>query len=745
VRLPDRLDRRTRRLNDHEPVPRGVVVYWMRTAVRAHENPALDVAIHLANDAGVPVFVYHALSERYPYASDRHHRFILEGARDVAAALEARGIATAFHLERPGHRGPHLLTLAESATAIVTEDMPVDPLRRWTRALADQVAIPVFAVDTATVVPMRVVGKGADRAFAYRKRIEPHLDRETAPWDEVEPLHSDVPDLPYTPVDLSQDLGDLIAACAIDHTVPPVADTVGGTTAGMERWRAFRDSGLKTYHKDRNDPVRQGVSRMSAYFHYGMVAPTAIAREALGIGGPGARKYLDELIVWRELAYTWCLFARHHDTLDALPKWARETLLAHASDARDFLPGLERLELGETGDPVWDLAQRSLLRNGELHNNVRMTWGKALIPWSPDPTTALRRVIDLNHRYALDGRDPASYGGLLWCFGRFDRPFQENPVWGTVRSRSTKTHRKRIDLERWTDQLDRTPTLRIAIVGAGLAGSFAGRILQAHGHEVVLFDKGRGAGGRLSARRSDGGRLIHGAPTIHLDDPRLARWVEGWTETDVIRSVGDAFTGDPPNTLIKHLQAPNEVHFGARVTAVAHDGAHWSVHIDDDAHAGFDALIVTAPAPQARALLPDDPLAAPLDDVRYAPCWVGLATFPEPITPVADGPVERVAGDGRAWTLHFDRSFSEAHLEDDRDTLCGHVRDWLQAHDLPDPLTLTAHRWRYARVLDGLDTDVLHDADRRLVLAGDAFAGGDAAGALSSGAAAAGRLLGRPR
>lgn len=91
--------------------------YWTRAALRAHENPALVVALAHAGALGIPVFVYHALSERYPYASDRHHHFILEGARDFAQPRVARGIGTAFHLERPGYRGPHLLALARQAAA----------------------------------------------------------------------------------------------------------------------------------------------------------------------------------------------------------------------------------------------------------------------------------------------------------------------------------------------------------------------------------------------------------------------------------------------------------------------------------------------------------------------------------------------------------------------------------------------------------------------------------------------------
>jgi deoxyribodipyrimidine photolyase len=138
-------------------------------AARAHDNPALDVAIWAARTLDRPLFVYHALSERYPYASDRHHRFILEGARDVQAECGTRGLAYGFHLERPGHRGKHLETLASTAALVVTEDVPVAPLDAWTRRLSLGVQTPVWAVDTACTFPMRRVPSGAvDRAYRFR-------------------------------------------------------------------------------------------------------------------------------------------------------------------------------------------------------------------------------------------------------------------------------------------------------------------------------------------------------------------------------------------------------------------------------------------------------------------------------------------------------------------------------------------------------------------------------------------------
>ncbi|HCH64033.1 MAG TPA: deoxyribodipyrimidine photolyase, partial [Deltaproteobacteria bacterium] len=398
------------------------VLVWMRTAVRAHENPALDAALLAADQLGLPVFVYHALSERYPYASDRHHRFILEGARDVAQQLADRGIGTAFHLERPGHRGPHLRTLAERSALVVTEDLPVPPLTDWTIALRNAVDTPVWVVDTACVLPMQLVDRGFDRAFAFRNQYRaPRAVRLKRAWRDhpVTRPHFVPADLPFTPVDLQNaNLADLIAQCDIDHSVAPVPHTRGGTKAGRERWEAFRDGGgLERYASTRNAAQKDGTSRLSAYLHYGMLSPLRIARETAARIGRGPEKFLDELLIWRELSHAWCSHQSDLHNLEVLPDWAIESLEARQHDLRPRRFSLERMARGRTGDRLWDACQQSLLLHGELHNNVRMTWGKQLLQWTDGPEHAREVLVDLNHRYALDGRDPSSYGGLYWCLG----------------------------------------------------------------------------------------------------------------------------------------------------------------------------------------------------------------------------------------------------------------------------------------------------------------------------------------
>ncbi len=176
--LPSVLAERTRLLGREQVSSEGdFVLYWMRTAIRTDENPALNVAIEFSNHLGLPLLVYQGLSERYPFASDRHHTFVLQGARDVQRAFADKSIAYALHVERPGHRGPHLKTLAQRAAVVVTEDMPIEPLRSWTVGLSRVLRCGFFAVDTACVAPMQLVGRSYQRAFEFRNATNEAVTR----------------------------------------------------------------------------------------------------------------------------------------------------------------------------------------------------------------------------------------------------------------------------------------------------------------------------------------------------------------------------------------------------------------------------------------------------------------------------------------------------------------------------------------------------------------------------------------
>ncbi len=764
------------------------VLYWARTAVRAHENPALDAALTLSETLGLPLFVYHALSERYPYASDRHHMFVLEGARDFAAALRTRGIGTAFHLEREGHRGPHLLSLAKRAAIVITELMPVAPLAAWTRSLRNAIDAPVWQVDTACIVPVTLVNTAYDRAFVYRDATAMlRRDRVSEPWYEISnPSTAFVPALPFEPIDLAiADFPALIRQCRIDHSVGPVGDTRGGSTAGYARWRDYVDSGrLDRYDRLRGDPSRsEGVSRMSAYLHYGMVSPLRLAREVAARDGEGAAKWLDELLVWRELAYTFCFHRPDHASIAALPVWARETLREHERDERE-LYDWEALARGRTDDSFWNAMQHSLLAHGEIHNNVRMTWGKAFPRWTPNASRALALSIDLNHRYALDGRDPASYGGLLWCLGQFDRPFTPpNRILGTVRGRDTADQSARTNVGKYLRHVHRpsyTAPKRIAVIGAGLAGLTCARALADHDIDVTVFEKSRGVGGRCATRRDGPWRFDHGAQYFTVRDARLAPLVSSWQQRGFIAlwqgalAVRDSGVWQPAKTGVRrwvgvpgmsalgaHLAQDLRVQLQTQVAHVQREGKQWRLVADSGADLGaFDCVLVCVPSPQAVALLNAiaPALAQEAATSVLHPTWATMLVLEQQPDFQFDGaflnddPVlswisrdtsKPLRFSDEAWVLHASRSWSSDHLEDDAEQVTDTmVSAFARAiGSAVTPIHRVGHRWRYA-LPDPVTSDTaLFDAAQLLGAAGDWCGGPRVEGALLSGMALAGRVL----
>lgn len=534
---------------------RSPIVYWTHHALRVDENPALDVAQGIAVALQRPLLVYQGLASSYRYASDRHHVFQLQGAKDLARAYEALGIRYALFVETRADKSAALLELCKQTDWLVTEDFPGEPTDRWLQRLTHLDHLKVLAVDTACVVPMQLVGKAYDRAFAFRdatsKYYRARIDKQ---WPTVHlPAVAYRGRLPFTEVDVAaMDPMEVVARCDIDATVAPVADTLGGSRAGYARWQEFMDRGMRKYASRRNDPCAGVSSRMSAYLHYGMVSPMRLAREANALG---AEKYLDELLIWRELAYGYCFYRKDYGSFSTLPDWARETLRKHASDSREELYSWETLARGKTSDALWNACQRSLLKHGELHNNVRMTWGKAVVNWTRSGEEALAILIDLNHRFALDGRDPASYGGILWCLGQFDRPFfPEQPVMGTVRGRSTKEHLQRLDLQQFETHVDRPVgmgAMRVAVVGAGIGGLFCARTLTDYGVQVTVFDKSRGVGGRMATRRIRDGLLVdHGPAMMQWDGRETKHWVKSWEDDGVLHRWKGKVISSEGNTVL---------------------------------------------------------------------------------------------------------------------------------------------------------------------------------------------------
>lgn len=449
--LTSLLHDRVRALNAAPEAPAApFVLLWLQGQRRLRQNLAFSHAQRRANELGKPLVVYEGLRHDYPYASDRFHRFVLEGAADNAADAARRGLAYAFYLQRPGDPRGALHRLAARAAVVVTDWLPTFLHPAQTQALARRCPVRVEVVDAAGVAPLSVSPKLEVAARTLRPKLHkvlPALLRRI-PEPEAKLAPPRRLDWGFEPLAEGADPGALCAGLPLDHAVGPVPGERGGTQAALARLRAFVRERLPGYAEGRNQPAGDRASRLSAHLHFGHLGALEVALAAQGAEAPAADQeaFLEELIVRRELALNLCARAPDHASLAPLPAWARATLQAHEADPRPALPSDEELEQARSPDPLWNAAQRQLVGEGRIHGYLRMLWGKSLLTWSRDAAEAFRRMRHLNDKYALDGRDANSICGFLWCLGVHDRPFPERAIFGTVRSMTSRSTASKFDL-----------------------------------------------------------------------------------------------------------------------------------------------------------------------------------------------------------------------------------------------------------------------------------------------------------
>ena len=122
---------------------------------------------------------------------------------------------------------------------------------------------------------------------------------------------------------------------------------------------------------------------------------------------------LDQIITWRDLGFIYCHHDPHYATYDSLPEWAALRWKNTSHDSRPYIYSLEEFEQAKTHDPIWNAAQRQLVKEGRMHNYLRMLWAKSS-PLDQKQQDAIAILEELNNKHALDGRDPNSYSGIMW-------------------------------------------------------------------------------------------------------------------------------------------------------------------------------------------------------------------------------------------------------------------------------------------------------------------------------------------
>jgi deoxyribodipyrimidine photo-lyase len=375
-----------------------------------------------------------------------------------------------------------LAALAARSAVVVTDDAPISFLPRMVAAAGAALPVRLELVDGCGLLPLRAADRAFSTAHAFRRFLHQNLPEHLVVAPKPDPLaRARLPAPPTIPRAIarrwppSAAIRDgrrpRLAALPIDHAIGdprgPGAVSGGGARRGRGQLRRFVRDHLAGYGDRKNALSPDATSGLSPYLHFGHISAHEVfaavaasqewdpgrlnvdARRGQRAGWWGmsapAEGFLDELVTWREVGFNMAWQVPGCDRYETLPAWARDTLDEHARDPRPHVYDIADLAAARTRDPLWNAAQRQLVREGRIYGYLRMLWGKHILAWSPTPRDALAAMLALNDRYALDGRDPNSVSGIAWVLGRYDRAWgPERPIFGKIRYMSSDSAARKL-------------------------------------------------------------------------------------------------------------------------------------------------------------------------------------------------------------------------------------------------------------------------------------------------------------
>ena len=455
------------------------VLYWMIANRRAQWNFSLQRAVEWSMELGKPLVVFEALRAGYQWASDRIHAFVIDGMIDNARAFENKPVHYYPYLEQKHGDGRGLLAeLAKRACVVISDDFPCFFLPNMVQSATKQISTTFELVDSNGLFPMRATDRIFARAYDFRRFLQKNLLPHLGDCPQKDPLsRKKIPQLKKLPEEINkrwpaanlEKVRSRLNEFHIDHAVQPSKVLSGGSVTARSRMKNFLGGVIDNYGDLRNEPTKDATSGLSPYLHFGHISAHEVfetirkqenwsegdvADKAKGSsrGWWGTREcvegFLDELITWRELGYNMCWQRTDYAEYDSLPDWARKTMREHVKDRREYIYALDEFETAATHDRLWNAAQTQLVREGRMHNYLRMLWGKKILEWTATPQDALAVMIELNNKYALDGRNPNSYSGIFWVLGRYDRAWgPERPIFGKIRYMSSDNTARKVKVK----------------------------------------------------------------------------------------------------------------------------------------------------------------------------------------------------------------------------------------------------------------------------------------------------------
>jgi len=433
------------------------ITYWMQASQRVTYNHALFKAISMSNETKKPLLIYFVITDDFPEANARHYQFMLEGILEVKKDLEKLKIN--FIIQK-GNIEEKVINISKQSCCLITDRGYLKIQKKWRKNIAEKIQCQMIQVESDVVVPIEEASNKEEyAAYTLRKKISPQIDNYLIPFTLPSLKNKDAynNDIKSEKIEKQKDINQLIESMAIDHSIKKTEYFVGGYSNAKALLSDFIDNKLSRYSEESNDPSKNITSNMSPYLHFGQISSIEIAFEIKNAQKKGQEDYLEQLIVRRELAFNFIHYNENYDdSLDSfLHNWVLKTMDEHIDDPRDYTYAIDAFESAETHDIYWNAAQKELVKTGDMHNYMRMYWGKKVIEWSNSYQEAFNTLVYLNNKYALDGRDPNSFTGIAWCFGKHDRAWTERPIFGKLRYMNANGLQRKFNIESYVERINK--------------------------------------------------------------------------------------------------------------------------------------------------------------------------------------------------------------------------------------------------------------------------------------------------
>lgn len=394
---------------NNKPIKDGEIIYFCERELRVKDNFALQFALQKSRELNLPLKIIHP---KINYKYQPKQKFI--NSQIVQAERHFKQIGLDFEIIEKSL--VEIIKTLEPALLI----LDFNPILK--RNYLKNADFKIYEVDGHNIIPARFISdKQEYSAVTMRRKI----------YYNILPFLTEFDNLTTEKVEADYVLEDFI-----------------------------KDK-LSYYAEYKNDISKNVLSGLSKYLNLGFISSQRIALEVIRseVDDINKETFLEELIIRKELADNFCLYAKNFKDFSGVPLWAKMSLENHKYDIRSYIYSLEKLENAKTPDKLWNAAQIQLVKEGIIHGYLRMYWAKKILEWTPSPDEALKIAIYLNDKYAYDSPSANGYVGILWAMGGLhDRAFIDYPITGKIRRMTYDSLKRKYDLSEYLKNMCRNDT-----------------------------------------------------------------------------------------------------------------------------------------------------------------------------------------------------------------------------------------------------------------------------------------------